>query len=283
MRTLLENRNDLADWKREVLRDVRWHLSRRDVLKAAAVGLAALAGPGALTRRALAAPRAHLPRVHMPPEIAPAPTGGAVKTGTFYFPRMMFHVNDGTPDQWNTDPVGDAILRDRLKRLTNINVSRDPIVVRLADLDHMCRYPFVFATSEGYFRLPDQEEKNLREFLMRGGFVLADDCVLGRTGDRFFQDYRKLMRRVFPRHEIRKVPKNHELYHCYFDFPDGAVHLQGQKHGDWAVFEKGTGRILTLNVPGDLHCGWCSMFFTPAQNEQAIRMGVNIVIYYLTH
>jgi len=197
----------------------------------------------------------------------------------------MFHVKDETGDQWNTDPVGDAILRRRLAALTNINVSQDPIVVRLADLNHLCRYPFVFATSEGYFKLPDNEEKNLKEFLMRGGFVLADDCVYGQTGDRFFVDYRKMMKRVFPEHRIERVPATHELYHCYFEFPKGAVFLQGNRAhgGDWAVFEKGTGRIMTLITPWDYHCGWCNMFFTAKQNEQALRMGVNIVIYYLTH
>jgi len=270
MTRLLEHPDDLKDWKHDLLKRVTWHLDRREFLKAVMVGAAALGAPGLLPRRLMAPARA-------------ADDLGAVKTGTFYFPRLMFHVKDETGDQWNTDPIGDVILRERLKQLTNINVSKDPIVVRLADLELMCRYPFVFATSEGYFKLPDNEEKNLKEFLMRGGFVLADDCVLGRTGDRFFQDYRKMMQRLFPKHEIQKVPNDHELYHCYFDFPKGAVHLQGQKHGDWAVFEKGTGRIMTLITPGDLHCGWCCMFFTPKQNEAAIRMGVNIVIYYLTH
>ena len=272
---LLENPGHLRDWKREALEQVRLHLNRRELLKAALAGTAALAGasllPGRLLSRAAAQAAARPPK--------------AVKTGTFFFPRLMFHVKDETGDQWNTDPIGDVILRERLRDLTNINVSRDPIVVRLADLEHLCRYPFVFATSEGYFKLPDNEENNLKEFLMRGGFVHADDCVLGRTGDRFFKDYRKMMQRLFPEHRIEKVPKEHELYHCYFEFPKGAVYLQGQKKhgGDWALFEKGTGRIMTLVTPWDYHCGWCRMFFTPKLNEDAIRMGVNIIIYYLTH
>ena len=266
----LENRNDLKDWKREVLKEVNWHLSRREFLKAAAVGAAALAAPGALSGKALARARAAAPNK-------------AVKTGTFYFPRLMFHVRDGTGHHWNAGPIGDVILRRRLRELTNINVSQDPVVVKLADLGHLCRYPFVFATSEGYFDLPENEQRNLREFLERGGFVLADDCVLGRTGDRFFRDYVKMVNRLFPDNEMRRVPNDHELYHCYYDFPEGAVFLQGKRHGDYGLFEKGTGRIMTLAVPGDLHCGWTFMFFTKAQNEAAIKMGINIIIYYLTH
>jgi len=269
----LDHPDDLKHWKWQVLGEVRSYLDRREFLKAALVGAAALAGPALLGSRAPA------------PQAAAGAAPKAVKTGTFFFPRLLFHVKDETGDQWNTDPIGDAILRRRLAELTNINISQDPVVVKLADLDHMCRYPFVFATSEGYFDLPKNEENNLKEFLMRGGFVHADDCVLGRTGDRFFQDYVKMIRRLFPQHELKLVPKDHELYHCYFDFPDGAVYLQGNRAvgGDWALFEKGTGRIMTLATPWDYHCGWCCMFFSKEKNEQAIRMGINIIIYYLTH
>ncbi|MHC4717054.1 MAG: DUF4159 domain-containing protein [Planctomycetota bacterium] len=272
-RTILEHPGDLRDWKHEVLRAVRWHLDRRELLKAAMVGAAALAGSAVLGRWASRA------------SAAPSEPPKAVKTGTFFFPRMMFHVKDKTGDQWNTDPIGDAVLRKRLAELTNVNVSQDPVVVKLADLDHMCRYPFVFATSEGYFKLPDNEEANLKEFLMRGGFLHADDCVLNGTGDRFFRDYVKMIRRLFPQHELKTIPKNHELYHCYFDFPDGALFLQGNKalKGDVGLFEKGTGRIMTLCSPWDYHCGWTCMFFTKELNEQALRMGINIIIYYLTH
>jgi len=264
---------ELRDWKQEVLRDVKRHLGRREFLKALLAGSAALAGLPALARAAAA------PAAAWDESRAPKP----VKTGKFFFPRLMFHVKDETGDQWNIYPVGDVILRKRLSQLTNINVSQDPVVVRLADLDTMCRYPFVFATSEGYFDLPKQEEQNLKEFLLRGGFVFADDCVLGRDGDRFFKDYVKMINRIFPSNEMKRVPNDHELYHCYFDFPNGLPYLQGKNHGAYGLFEEGTGRIMTLVTPTDLHCGWTCMFFNSALNEEAIKMGVNVIIYYLTH
>ena len=276
MRNLLEHRGDLTDWKREVLRDVRRQLGRRDFLKAAAVGSAALAAGGFFPTAPSAA-------------AAPAPPAGdgpkAVKTGTFFFPRLMFHVKDETGDQWNIYPVGDVILRKRLKQLTNVNASEDPVVVRLADLDDACRYPFVFATSEGYFDLPANEEKNLKEFLLRGGFVYADDCVLGKTGDRFFRDYRKMIDKLFEKENMRmeRVPDDHEIHHGYFRFPKGAPFLQGVNHGAWALFEKGTGRIMTYLTPGDLHCAWTCLWCGKDKSEECLKMGINIIIYYLMH
>ena len=278
MENLLESRSRLADWKREALDRVRWGLRRRDLLKAIAAGAAALAGRPLLSRAAEAAPAAE-------PKAGDQDGPKAVKTGTFFFPRLMFHVKDETGDQWNIYPVGDVILRKRLKALTNVNVSDDPVVVRLADLDATCRYPFVFATSEGYFDLPENEEKNLKEFLMRGGFVYADDCVLAKTGDRFFRDYRKMIDKLFEKEQMQmaRVPNDHEINHCYFSFPNGAPFLQGVNHGAYALFEKGTGRLMTYLTPGDLHCGWTCMWCPRDMSEACLKMGINIIIYYLMH
>ena len=276
MENLLGNRAALTDWKRELLRNVRRELERRDFLRAAATGAAGLASLPLLRQTALAGEGAQ-PAGEDGPRI--------VKTGTFFFPRLHFHVKDETGDQWNIYPVGDVILRKRLRQLTNINVSEEPVVVRLADLDTACRYPFVFATSEGYFDLPENEERNLKEFLMRGGFAYADDCVLGKTGDRFFNDYRKMINKLFEKErlEMKRVPNEHEINHCYFHFPDGAPFLQGQNHGGYALFEPGTGRIMTYLTPGDLHCGWVSMWCSKEMSEACLKMGINIIIYYLMH
>jgi len=261
---LLESPSDLADWKHEVLDGVRWHLSRREFLRAAAVGAAALAGG-------------------IPGRAAGADDPHTVTTGTFYFPRLHFRVKDNTGHHWNAGPVGDAILRRRLKQLTNINASQQPVAVKLSDLNHMARYPFVFATSEGYFDLPDAEKRNLREFLMRGGFVHADDCVLDTWGKRFFTSYLKIINGLFPDNPMKEVPKDHDLYHCYFRFPDGAPQIREAPNTSFGLFEKGTGRIMTYATAGDLHCGWTCRYFPKDRNEAAIRMGINIIIYYLTH
>jgi hypothetical protein len=207
----------------------------------------------------------------------------AVKTGQFIFPRLQFSVYDRTPDIWNVWPTGDVNLRKQLRELTNINASPDPKVVRLDDFDDMCRHPFVFMTSEGYFRLSKQEERNLREFLERGGFILADDCVYNQKEDRFFRTYNKLLDKLFPDNPMRKIPYDHEIFHVYYDFDKGCPHMQGVPHGAYGLFERGTGRLMTINCPGDIHCGWCNRYFSAEQNLRAIQMGINVIIYYLSH
>ena len=248
-----------------------------------------------------------------------APAGGAgksgkdettVKTGELFFPRLKFHVRDRKMDIWDVGPSGDVILRRKLTELTNINVSQEPVVVELDDLDKMSKYPYVFMTSESEFDLQSKHAENLREFLLRGGFIHADDCChpnvkggilrsdmggenfdfkvregqkAGPDGDRFFMDYVRIINQLFPDNPMRRIPDNHEIYRCYFNFPKGCPVMQGVDHGAWGLFEKGTGRLMTIATPGDLHCGWMSRYWSPEKNLESIKMGINVLMYYLTH
>lgn len=263
-----------AERVESLVAELRRSSSRRDILRAGAFGFAA----------GILAPFASFFTGTMFGSEARAEQ--AVKTGKFIFPRLKFSVKDETHDQWDTGLSGDAILRKNLRELTNVNASDEPKVVKLADFDDLCQHPFVFMTSEGYFKLPDNEEKNMREFLERGGFVHADDCVYNgnaKPEDRFFRDYVKLINGLFPDNPIRKIPFDHEIFHCYYEFPKGSPHMQGVDSGMHGLFEPGTGRLMTVATPGDLHCGWMCEYFGKEKDMQAIKMGINILIYFLSH
>lgn len=266
------------------------NLSRRDMLKGGAVAFAGmLAGSF----------------VNLFGPVRDVLADEAVKTGQFVFPRLKFAVNDGTGDIWNTGPIGDATLRQHLKKLTNINASEEAKVVRLSDFDDLCQNPFVFMTSQGHFKLDDSEEKNLREFLERGGFVHADDCVFPAAKgqiiptdlpdgvlkpraagtpdiDRFFRDYVGMINRLFPDNPMRRVPADNEIYHVYYDFKE-CPHMQGVQHGMFGLFEPKTARLMTICTSGDLHCGWMDQYWPHEKNLEAIKMGINIIIYVLSH
>lgn len=264
-RALGKAREELLRAQEEVMR-----LSRRRFL-----GLGAAAAAGLL-----------LNPLALGAERKPDARGGrAVETGVFVFPRLQFTVKDNSPDRWNVGPIGDVILKQKLGELTNINLSQEPKIVRLADFDDMVRHPFVFMTSEGAFDLPPNEQRNMREYLERGGFVQADDCVFNGR-DVFFQDYIKLINGLFPDNPMREVPLDHEIFHCYYDFPAGAPHMQGKRFGQSnaiGLFERGTGRLMTFACPGDLHCGWMCKFWGMEKNMEAIKMGINIILYFLSH
>ena len=265
--------DNLEEWKTQTLHTLRRTIDRRSFVRR---GLQALGGglmAGTFLRMFSGS--------HVLADVPPA-SRKTVKTGTFFFPRLKFDVLQGRTS-WDIYPIADVHLRHQLRKLTNINASEEPVVVSLDDFESLRRYPFVFATDELHFKFSQKEEDNLREFLQRGGFVYGDDCVLGRTGVFFFLDYRKMMNKIYPDNPMRRVPEDHELYHCYFDFPKGLPFLQGQDLGSWATFDKRTGRILTLVTPTDLHCGWTCRYWGPELNMASLKMGINIIIYYLSH
>lgn len=268
--------DNLAEWKHHAYRTLRKAIDRRDFLRGGANVLAGATLLGALGKifgGSLAAASG-----------LPGNGSRAVKTGTFFFPRLRFDEVSGN-QEWNVYPSADVNLRRALANMTNINVSQEPVVASLNDFENLRNYPFVFATEQKEFKFPRNEERNLREFLMRGGFVFGDDCVLGNRGDIFFQTFRAMMNRIYPDNPMRQVPNDHEIFHCFFEFPRGLPHLQGVPHGLWATFDKDTERLLTVLSPSDLHCGWVlePSWFPLELSQEAIKMSINIVIYYLTH
>lgn len=263
----------LEEWKAETLKTLRRTIDRRSFLRRGLWALSGAAMAGTFLRMFSGS--------HVLADV-PRRTEKAVKTGTFFFPRLKFDVLEGRA-VWDVYPIADVNLRRQLVKLTNINASEEPVVVSLAEMDSLRRYPFVFATDQVHFKFSEMEEANLREFLMRGGFIYGDDCVQGETGILFFQDFRKMMNKIWPDNPMRRVPDDHDLYHCYFDFPDGLPFMQGRNIGAWATFDKTTGRILTLLTPTDLHCGWVGQWFGREKQMASLKMGINIIIYYLSH
>lgn len=207
-----------------------------------------------------------------------------VLTGQFFFPRLQFQCYADAPSKkWDIWPVGDKVLRNHVKKNSNINILTDEIVVNLDHPDRLVQYPFVFMTSEGKFRISPESTKNLREYLFRGGFLYADDCCFNQSEDYFFLTWCEEMKRIFPDATFKEVPTDHEVFHCFYDLK-GAPHCQGKRHPAMGLFDKSSGRLMAMCTSGDIHCGWVG-FGNLDQNEckKSLELGTNIIIHCLTH
>jgi hypothetical protein len=207
-----------------------------------------------------------------------------VKTGQFFFPRLQFQCVENLPDKWDAWPIGDQRLRDAVKAMTNVNILTDPVAVNLDHPDQLFQHPFVFMTSEAHFKLSDGAARNLREYLLRGGFLYADDCVWNQTNESlFYASFTSEMKRIFPDQVVREVPDGHEIFSCFYKL-ERIPWVQGEVHPAMGVFDRQTGRLMAMCTSGDLHCGWVGF---PNLNQESckdcIRMGVNIVVYCLSH
>lgn len=180
-------------------------------------------------------------------------------------------------------------------------------MVAFDEREEIRKYPLLFMTGENHYKLDDQQKRNLAEYVLRGGFLLMDDCVVGSGGDFFYKSSYELLEEVFGRGAVRRIPLEHEIFHNMYDLGQtglphleqqnlvllpgmrspqqiGLPYMHGQNHGARGVFVED--RLAVFLSSTDLHCGWCDshgLTFGRRNYEKAIQMGINIIMYALSH
>lgn len=120
--------------------------------------------------------------------------------GEFNFVRVQYDTYWGGGfgyGTWSIDfPDADMNFLRGVSRLTNIKVERDPIVLRFDD-EQIFDYPFLYMLEVGQnggIVLSPKETENLREYLLRGGFLLIDDFWGQRQWDNFYAAFSQVFR-----------------------------------------------------------------------------------------
>ncbi len=153
---------------------------------------------------------------------SPAAAAADGYDGGFRFCRIRFRTSrEGDGAGWYVDyPRADENLSIRLSQLTNIPVTTvgegDPVhlVLRLTDAE-LFQCPFVMMTEPGGADFDDQEAAQLRTYLMKGGFLSADDF----WGSRAWAWWSSQIAKALPSDEypIVDVPLDHPMFHTVFD------------------------------------------------------------------
>jgi hypothetical protein len=143
-------------------------------------------------------------------------------------------------------------------------------------------YPFVFLTGHGNIIFSDQEARNLRKYLMGGGFLHIDDNY---GLDKFI---RPQMKKVFPELEFVELPTNYPVYRQKYPFPNGLpkVHEhEGKRPQGFGLIYKGR-LVCFYSFECDLGNGWEDLGTYAGDSQEArlkaLKMGANLVQYALT-
>jgi len=288
-------------------------IGRRDFLRLAGGALLGVAAQGAdRPRTARPGTRSGPPNSSYDPNAPTEPTD--LDEYDFVLPRvrvveLAFKGRGKGPDVWNVRPGGDANLLRELARIVRCHVK--PIsgamdwqpqyaydgqlnaAVTFDDPGLLRHYPFLFMTGENHFELSSDQKGNLKDFLTAGGFLLMDDCVVGSGGDFFYTSCFQLLEGLFGRGSVKAIPRDHEVFHNVFDLGGtGLPYLQyaggrgthGQNHGARGLFLDD--RLAVFLSSNDLHCGWCDSHgveWGPEGYRKTIQMGINIILYAMTH
>lgn len=204
--------------------------------------------------------------------------------------RLRFRCEGGDDDDWNGHANGDLNLIEAINRNTTINLAPNWYVADVAKLEEMTHFPFIFMHSELPPVLKEAERSNIREYLMRGGFLFAEDCVNGKHrtqgwsgyGDLFFLRMRSEFARIVPEAKLERLPDDHPVFHSVYDIRGGIPHMQGVQHGLQGLILNG--RVIALLSPSDTHCGWTNgdQWFGPGATTAALRMGINMYVFAMT-
>lgn len=194
---------------------------------------------------------------------------------------------------WRQDwPRAETHFLHSISRLTGINVG-DPVAVRLTD-DDLFDYPWLYATQVGYWNLSDEEITLLREYLLRGGFLMTDDFWNEDERAVFMQT----MTRLFPDRPVREIKGDEQVLHVFYTIDKftqipGLRHVQGYMNlrelppPQWlGIYDDEDRLMVAINYNQDIGDSW-EEADTPDYPEPmtalGYRFGINYVIYAMTH
>ena len=141
--------------------------------------------------------------------------------GAFNFCRVMFsYSNMGDGGGWLVDyPRADVNLSIRLAELTKTRISLasngepNHVVVRLTDPE-IFQCPFIMMTEVGRAYFSPEDAERLREYLLKGGFLWADDFWGSYAWDHFEGEISKIL--PPGQYPIKDLPLDHPLFRSQF-------------------------------------------------------------------
>lgn len=217
--------------------------------------------------------------------------------GRFAFARLRYttapggYYYRGLPAWAHGYPTADLNLSKILKAVTTIDPHVDGSVVLAMDDPELFNYPVAYMTEAGFWELSDKEAAGLRAYLKKGGFLIFDDFRDDFRGGGW-ATFEANMQRVLPGARFPDLSASHPIFHCFFDIASFDVLPQYYDRGRpilRGLFQDNdpSKRLMAIiNFDTDVSNYWefAETGYTPvSESNEAYKLGVNYIIYGLTH
>ncbi|HKE26732.1 MAG TPA: DUF4159 domain-containing protein [Bryobacteraceae bacterium] len=201
---------------------------------------------------------------------------------------------------WTQDyPRADRHFAQALRRLTRVHVRSVEQPVNPDETDDFYNWPWMNAGEMGDWKLTKAQAGVLREYLLRGGFLMLDDF----WGPEEYARFDESMKLVFPDRPVVEMPSGDAIFHVVYDLDDryqvpGQWGLPGARGGMFRRRAVGTvahwygvyddkGRVMVaISFNSDLGDSWewaDDPNYPEKYSALGIRIGVNYVVYAMTH
>ncbi|HEV2523317.1 MAG TPA: DUF4159 domain-containing protein [Candidatus Acidoferrales bacterium] len=203
--------------------------------------------------------------------------------GSFHFQR------------WAADyPKSDRQFVVGVRRLTRLHARSTEHVID-AKSDDLYDWPWLYVEDAGGWDMTNEQAARLREYLLRGGFLMVDDS----HGDYEWQTLLAGMHMIFPNQPIEELKDQDEIFHVFYDLDDrvqipGTRYIWGRRRytpdsaiPEWRAIRDDKGRIMVaICHNSDVGDAW-EWADGPQYPEDAAslayRIGINYIIYGMTH
>lgn len=239
---------------------------------------------------------------------SPIHEGLPTTTGGFTFCRLWYDASRRMPSGlgWSTDyPAADSNFLTRLEELTPTRIAHwangDPGIAGLRATDpDLLSCPFVFMTDPGSVDFTQAEVDGLRNYLLKGGFLWADDLWT----DRAWSYFESQIRRILPEHQIVEITPDHPLFTALYVVPEvpqipsyqswrrtggqtsefgaetAVPHIRG-------IFDRDGRLLVVISFNTDIADGWEREGDVPHYffnfSPQSYGLAVNILLWAMSH
>ena len=238
-------------------------------------------------------PLAFVPGGPSPASYAPSPAvlqgANLDYDGRFIFARIRYGSGGGRRgnDAWAHDyPRADHHLPRILSEITTTDVQYNGSNVFDLDDPELLNFPIAYLSEPGFWSATDAEIRGLREYLLKGGFLIVDDFEAEQ-----WYNFAEQMARAIPEYKPIEIDGTHAIFDRFFRVsnpyvPHPLVRVTPRFYGYFEENDPAKRMLAMVNHNSDLaeYWEWSDRgYFGIDPTNEAYRIGVNYVIYSLTH
>jgi Domain of unknown function (DUF4159) len=218
--------------------------------------------------------------------------------GRFTFARLSYVTGPGgyyyygMPAWAHGYPQAETNLMQIMGAITDLAPRTDASVVANLDDPNLDKYPVAYMTEAGFWTMNDKEAAALRAYLLKGGFVIFDDFRDAPRGGGGWGNFAMNMERVIPGAQFVDLKPSDPIFHVFFDINTFDIVPQYYDYGRpvfRGLYQDNDPRkrlMAVVNFNTDISNFWefAGQGFRPVdETNEAYKLGVNYVIYGLTH
>jgi hypothetical protein len=218
--------------------------------------------------------------------------GNAPYDGRFTFVRLQYQGFGGFSRRgapWMHDyPRGERHFMRILNEVSLVGPHMDESNIFSLDDPELMKFPVAYMAEPGYWTMTESELEGLKAYVAKGGFLIFDDF----RGYNEWANLELQINRVFPRAAWVDMPMDHPIFHAFFNIDSMEIIPQYYDAGTPLIrglFEDNdpSKRLIAIaNFNTDMSEFWefsDTGYRAVDENNEAFKLGVNYLIYALTH